>query len=147
MRKDSGRELWEWGVELQYLDASLEELIERAERRHASGDWTASPMTPGHFERRATIVQPPDEKEIQLFEKPLPKVDLVELVPSAIGGRPEVLDCPGDWGTLKPRCRGLVLPSSGGVARALDLHSSPRRHRVTRRAGPPFDGRAAHWSR
>jgi predicted kinase len=37
-------------VELHYLDAALEELIERAERRNASGEWTASPITRSHFE-------------------------------------------------------------------------------------------------
>jgi predicted kinase len=59
------------GVELHYLDAPLEELIERAERRNASGEWTASPMTRAHFERWATIFQPPDEEEILLFDKPV----------------------------------------------------------------------------
>jgi len=48
------------GVELRYLDAPLEEMIERAERRNASGEWTASPITRAHFERWATIFQPPD---------------------------------------------------------------------------------------
>src|SRR5258708_22941270 len=57
------------GVELHYLDAPLEELIERAERRNASGEWTASPITRAHFERWATIFQPPDEEEILLFDK------------------------------------------------------------------------------
>jgi predicted kinase len=59
------------GVELHYLDAPLEELIERAERRNASGEWTASPMTRAHFERWATIFQPPDDEEILLFDKPV----------------------------------------------------------------------------
>jgi len=59
------------GVELHYLDAPLEELIERAERRNASGEWTASPMTRAHFESWATIFQPPDEEEILLFDKPV----------------------------------------------------------------------------
>jgi predicted kinase len=58
-------------VELRYLDAPLEVLIERAERRNASGDWTASPMTRAHFEEWARIFQPPDEEEILLFDKPL----------------------------------------------------------------------------
>jgi len=62
----------------------LEELIERAERRNASGEWTASPMTRAHFERWATIFQPPDEEEILLFDKALTKVDLAELVSPAI---------------------------------------------------------------
>src|SRR2546429_304602 len=60
------------GVELHYLDAPLEELIARAERRNASGEWTASPMTRAHFEKWATIFQPPDEEEILLFDKPAP---------------------------------------------------------------------------
>jgi predicted kinase len=59
------------GVELHYLDAPLEELIERAERRNASGEWTASPITRDHFEKWATIFQPPDEEEILLFDKPV----------------------------------------------------------------------------
>jgi len=57
------------GVELHYLDTPLEELIERAERRIASGEWTASPMTPAHFEKWAAIIQPPDEEEILLFDE------------------------------------------------------------------------------
>ncbi|MGO8863314.1 MAG: AAA family ATPase [Acidimicrobiales bacterium] len=59
------------GVELQYLHAPLEELFERAERRSASGEWTAPPMTRAHFEEWATIFQPPDEEEIRLFDKPI----------------------------------------------------------------------------
>jgi hypothetical protein len=58
-------------VELHYLDAPLEQLIERAERRDASGEWTASAMTRAHFETWATIFQPPDEEEILLFDKPV----------------------------------------------------------------------------
>ena len=59
------------GVELHYLDAcSLEELIERAQRRNASGEWSASPMTRAHFEQWATIFQPPDEEELRLFDEP-----------------------------------------------------------------------------
>src|SRR5215204_3814149 len=57
------------GVELHYLDAPLDELIERAERRNASGEWTASPMTRDHFETWASIFQPPDEEEILLFDE------------------------------------------------------------------------------
>jgi predicted kinase len=59
------------GVELHYVDAPLEQLIERAERRNASGEWTASPMTRAHFEEWATIFQPPDEEETLLFDAPL----------------------------------------------------------------------------
>ena len=59
------------GVELHHLDAPLEELIERAQRRQASGEWTASPMTRDHFEQWATIFQPPNEEEVLLFDEPL----------------------------------------------------------------------------
>jgi predicted kinase len=38
-------------VELRYLETPLEELIERAQRRNASGEWSAAPMTRAHFER------------------------------------------------------------------------------------------------
>ena len=58
------------GVELHYLDAPLEELIERAQRRTASGEWSASPMTPAHFEEWATIFEPPDDDELRLFDEP-----------------------------------------------------------------------------
>jgi predicted kinase len=59
------------GVELHYLDAPLDELIERAQRRQASGEWTSSPMTRAHFEQWATIFQPPDEEELLLFDEPV----------------------------------------------------------------------------
>jgi predicted kinase len=59
------------GVELHYLDVPLEELIERAQRRNASGEWNAAPMTRAHFERWATIFQPPDEEELLLFDEPV----------------------------------------------------------------------------
>jgi predicted kinase len=59
------------GVELHYLDVPLEELIERAERRNASGEWTASPITRAHFEEWVTTFQPPDEEEVLLFDKPI----------------------------------------------------------------------------
>ncbi len=57
------------GVELRYLDAPLNELIERAEQRNASGEWTASPMTRAHFEAWATIFEPPGEEELRLFDE------------------------------------------------------------------------------
>ena len=59
------------GVELHYLDAPLEELIARAERRNASGEWSASPITRAHFEQWATIFQSPDEEELLLFDEPV----------------------------------------------------------------------------
>ncbi len=51
------------GVELHYLDAPLDVLIERSDRRTTSGEWTASPITRAHFEEWATIFQAPDEEE------------------------------------------------------------------------------------
>lgn len=59
------------GVELHYLDAPLDELIERAERRTRSGEWTAAPMTRAHFEEWATTFQPPDQEEMLLFDEPI----------------------------------------------------------------------------
>jgi predicted kinase len=59
------------GVELHYLEVPLEELIERAERRNVSGEWGAAPMTRDHFEKWATTFQPPDEKEMLLFDEPI----------------------------------------------------------------------------
>src|SRR5437762_13218358 len=47
------------GVELHYLDAPMEALIGRAERRNASVEWTASPITRAHFEECATICERP----------------------------------------------------------------------------------------
>jgi len=62
------------GVELHYLDAPMDELIERSDRRTASGEWTASPITRAHFEEWATIFQAPDEEEFLLFDKPVVEV-------------------------------------------------------------------------
>lgn len=59
------------GVELHYLDATLEELIERTERRNASGEWTAAPVTRAHLERWATIFEAPDEDELALYDGPV----------------------------------------------------------------------------
>src|SRR5271170_7040866 len=41
------------GVELHYLGAPLSELMGRAERRTAEGEWTAAPITRAHFENWA----------------------------------------------------------------------------------------------
>jgi hypothetical protein len=41
------------GVELHYLDLPLEELIARVERRQATGEWSASPITRAHMEQWA----------------------------------------------------------------------------------------------
>jgi predicted kinase len=59
------------GVELHYLHAPLAELMERAQRRTASGEWTAAPITEAHFAQWATVFQPPDEEEMLLFDRPV----------------------------------------------------------------------------
>jgi predicted kinase len=59
------------GVELHYLDAPLEELVQRAERRNVTGEWSASPMTRAHFEQWVGSFQPPDEEELLLFDQPV----------------------------------------------------------------------------
>src|ERR1700691_2752647 len=58
-------------VELHFLDVPLEELLDRARRRNASGGWSASPITRAHFEEWATMFQPPDEAELLLFDEPV----------------------------------------------------------------------------
>src|SRR5437764_13132197 len=65
--KRLGARAWGVGVELHYLAAPVEELIERAERRNASGEWTAAPITRLHFEKWSTVFQPADEAETLLF--------------------------------------------------------------------------------
>ena len=62
------------GIELHFLDAPLDELIGRSDRRTASGEWTASPITRLHFEEWATIFQPRDEEEFLLFDEPVVEV-------------------------------------------------------------------------
>jgi len=62
------------GVELHYLDVPLEELIERAQRRNSSGEWSASPMERAHVARWATMFQPPDEDEFLLYDEPVPRL-------------------------------------------------------------------------
>jgi predicted kinase len=59
------------GVELRVLDVPVEELIERALRRNASGEWSAAPMTRAHFEEWMTVFQPPDDLELRLFDPPV----------------------------------------------------------------------------
>ena len=59
------------GVELHYLDVPLEELIARVERRTASGEWTAAPITRAHMEQWAVIFEAPDEAERLLFDQPV----------------------------------------------------------------------------
>jgi len=59
------------GVELHFLDAPLDELIERADRRTEAGEWTAAPMTRAHFEEWSSMFEPPDDEEFRLFDEPV----------------------------------------------------------------------------
>jgi predicted kinase len=59
------------GVELHVLDAPLAELVERSERRTASGEWTAAPITAAHYDEWAATFEPPDEEERGLFDAPV----------------------------------------------------------------------------
>jgi predicted kinase len=58
-------------VELHYLDVPLEDLIARVERRQATGEWSARPITRPDMERWANAFQRPDNKELALFDAPL----------------------------------------------------------------------------
>jgi predicted kinase len=58
------------GVELHHLEAPLDELAARAERRTLSGEWTAAPITRAHLERWSTTFEPPDADELSLFDEP-----------------------------------------------------------------------------
>jgi len=62
------------GVELHFLDAPLDVLIERSDRRTALGEWTAAPITRAHFEEWSAIFQPPDEEEFDLFDEPVIRI-------------------------------------------------------------------------
>ena len=58
------------GVELHVLEAPLDELLERANRRTEAGAWRAAPMTRAHFEQWAASFEAPDEAERLLFDPP-----------------------------------------------------------------------------
>lgn len=58
-------------VELHYLSAPIDELVRRADRRTASGEWTAAPITREHLEAWARVVEPPDEDELRSFDDPV----------------------------------------------------------------------------
>jgi predicted kinase len=59
------------GVELHYLDLPLEELMGRVERRQATGEWSASPITRAQMEQWAMTFEPPTDDEIRLFDEPV----------------------------------------------------------------------------
>jgi predicted kinase len=57
-------------VELRFLDAPYEELVERVVARHAAGGIA---ITEGHMERYRAIFQPPTDDELVLYDPPLPE--------------------------------------------------------------------------
>ena len=57
-------------VELHYLSAPIDELVRRADRRTATGEWTAAPITREHLEAWAGIFEPPDEDELRSYDDP-----------------------------------------------------------------------------
>jgi predicted RecB family endonuclease len=59
------------GVELHYLDVPLDELMARVERRQATGEWSASPITRAQMEQWAATFEAPSDEEIQLFDQPV----------------------------------------------------------------------------
>jgi predicted kinase len=59
------------GVELHYLDLPFEDLMERVDRRQATGEWSASPITRAQMEEWAAVFEAPTDDEIQLFDEPL----------------------------------------------------------------------------
>ena len=58
-------------VELHVLDAPLDELLERAQRRSSTGEWRAAPITRADFERWAAVFERPDQDELLLFDPPV----------------------------------------------------------------------------
>jgi predicted kinase len=57
-------------VELHYLTAPVDELVRRADRRTATGEWTAAPITREHVEAWALLFEAPDDAELGLFDAP-----------------------------------------------------------------------------
>jgi len=55
-------------VELHYLEASIEELEQRLERRNLSIEWRDSPITREHLETWSMIFEPPGPEELALFD-------------------------------------------------------------------------------
>jgi predicted kinase len=55
-------------VELHYLEASIEELEQRLERRNSSVEWRDFPITREHLEAWSLIFEPPGPEELSLFD-------------------------------------------------------------------------------
>ena len=57
-------------IELRYLDVAFEELWQRVEARNSNGRASDAVMTKAMLEKATTQIQPPDEAELKLFDKP-----------------------------------------------------------------------------
>ena len=57
-------------VELRFLDAPLDELWRRIERRNRQPGWGAAPITRDQLEQWAPHFEPPDEAELALYDAP-----------------------------------------------------------------------------
>jgi predicted kinase len=55
-------------VELRFLDAPYDELVERVGARHAAGGIA---ITERHMERYRDLFQPPTDEELALYDPPL----------------------------------------------------------------------------
>jgi predicted kinase len=55
-------------VELHYLEASIEELEHRLEKRNLSVEWRDSPITREHLETWSRTFEPPGPEELSLFD-------------------------------------------------------------------------------
>lgn len=58
------------GVELHYLDVPVDELWRRVETRNAETPWSSYPIGRDHLDEWLSIFQPPDAKELALFDPP-----------------------------------------------------------------------------
>jgi len=116
------------GVELHYLDAPLEELIERAQRRNASGEWSASPMTRAHFEGWQQSFKHQTRKSSCCLTSLSPKLDPTRTC-RGHGDRPEQVPGSGLGDLVRSRdSRRLREQRDAGVyqgrARTRTLHTT-----------------------
>ena len=57
-------------VELHYVAAPLDELWRRIQRRNATREWRAAPITRQNLEEWARFFEPPDVGELALYDPP-----------------------------------------------------------------------------
>lgn len=57
-------------IELRYLEAPIDVLFERIERRDAEGKWGGRSITRAELEEWATVIEVPSAAELALFDPP-----------------------------------------------------------------------------